>query len=123
MGPWKKRLAATAGVIGAAVVLGAGLLVGPFLRDDLALDRVVQAVALEWRDFGRERAWERLQYELDHHAVGMQVADEDCVLEERAGKRIVECAWTAQVRVPGLSWPPTLSFSSRAVVMPDGDLR
>ncbi len=123
MAAWVKRAVAGAGVLVAGAALGVGVLVGPLVLDDLALDRVVQAVALEWRDFGRERAWERLQYELDHKAVGMQVADEDCALKSRGENKVVECAWSAEVRLPGTRWAPTLSFTSRAVVMPDGDLR
>jgi hypothetical protein len=99
-------------------------LIGPYLKDDRRLDRIVRAVALDWRDFGREKAVTRLQYELDHERIGLQVSDEDCVLDEpEPGTKRVRCAWQADVQIPliGASFP--LAFESEARVGPDGDLR
>jgi len=99
-------------------------LIGPLLRDDRHLDHIVRATALDWRDFGREKAVERLQYELDHQRIGLQVSDADCALDEpEEGTKRVRCAWVGDVQVPlvGRSFP--LSFESEATIGPDGDLR
>lgn len=107
-------------IVGIVVVVSA---LYPWVRDDVLLDQVVQAVALDWRDFGRDTAQARLQYELDHQRIGMQVADDDCTLMQRGDVREVRCAWAVGVVVPGTdaTWP--LRFSSRARILPDGDLR
>ena len=106
----------------AGLVLGA--LVAPWVRDDVVLDRVVQAVALDWRDFGREEAMTRLQYELDHQRIGLQVGDDDCALSVTPeGAREVRCDWGVALAVPGTRTHLPLRFASRAVVTPDGDLR
>lgn len=99
-------------------------LIGPLLRDDRRLDHIVRAVALDWRDFGRDKAVTRLQYELDHKRIGLQVSDDDCALDEpEPGIRRVRCAWVGEVRVPLLGRTSSLSFESEATIGPDGDLR
>lgn len=104
------------------VLVAGGAWVGPWVIDDLRLDWVVIAVALDWRDFGHEHARRRLQYELDNQNIGMQVADHDCVLRALpTGVREVRCDWHVDLAVlgsPGVRLP----FSSRAVVDPDGRL-
>lgn len=95
----------------------------PFLRDDLVLDRIVLAVALDWRDFGREKAQARLEYELDHQRIGLQVTDEDCALVEEDRIRRVECAWTGTARLPLFGIAVPLSFRSAAELSPDGTAR
>jgi hypothetical protein len=110
-----------AGVGLVAVVLGAALF--PYLRDDAVMDWMVRAVALDWRDFGRDAAVERLQYELDHQRIGLHVGDDHCALTESGdGTRQVRCAWGAALVVPGteLRWP--LSFASHAAISPEGEL-
>ena len=105
-----------------AVVLAVPLLwLGPFVADDLALDRIVKVVALDWRDFGETRARERLQYEMDHHRIGLQVRDRDCQLETVGAVRRVRCAWQVPVPVPVAALVP-LAFSSEASILPDGDV-
>lgn len=114
------------GALGALLLLAGGAaswVAWPFLRDDLVLDRVVLAVALDWRDFGREKARARLEYELDHQRIGLQVTDEDCALVEDDRIRRVECAWTADVRVPLLGIAVPLNFRSVAELSPDGTTR
>ena len=99
-------------------------LLGPLLRDDRHLDHIVRAVALDWRDFGREKAMTRLQYELDHQRIGLQVSDDDCTLDEpEPGVRRVRCAWVGEVRVPLLGRTSSLAFESEATIGADGDLR
>ncbi len=115
-----------AGALASALLLLAvpTVLVGPYLRDDLLLDRIVKVVVLDWRDFGESAARQRLQYELDRQGVGMQVQDHHCRLEALPqGELRVRCAWQARLGVPGVSqrWP--LSFSSEARVLPDGQVR
>lgn len=95
----------------------------PYFRDDMKLDRAVRAAALDWRDFGKEKGQTRLAYELDHEAIGLQVRDSNCQFaEESNGSRVIECAWSVQIAVPGLVGVP-LAFASRAEILPDGDLR
>lgn len=113
------------GVALAAVVAGVCLFVGsrfaPFVLDDLALDHAVRAAALDWRDFGEQRARERLQYELDHREVGLQVSDSDCELRESEVERGVHCAWSTEVDLLVARVP--VAFGSDAIVASDGDLR
>ena len=121
---WLRRLAIAGGVAVALVAVVIAVLVGPSIRDDLALDRIVLAVALDWRDFGRDKAVERLQYELDHQGIGSQVGDDDCTLDElEGGERRVACAWTTEIRVPGSDAVIPLGFRSEARVDEDGELR
>ena len=120
---WLKRLliATIAALVLAGGVIGA--LVGPYVADDVVLDRVVRAVALDWRDFGRERAVDRLQFELDHQGIGGQVSDDDCTLTEEGEVRQVQCRWRAEVPVPGADVAIPLTFHSRAEIDGRGDLR
>jgi hypothetical protein len=120
---WLARLAVVGVVLAATPVIAAGAAISPYVRDDLALDRIVRAVALDWRDFGRSRAETRLQYELDHQEIGLQVRDQNCTLTEDQGSRIVECSWMAALAVPGMEAPVALPFDSRAVIAADGDLQ
>jgi hypothetical protein len=109
------------GTVAAALAL---VLVFPYLRDDWVLDGIVKAVALDWRDFGEAKARERLQYELDARDIGTHVRDDACDLTTRAdGAKQVGCAWSVQLAVPGAGRVLPLSFTSVAVVLPDGDLR
>lgn len=106
-----------------ALVAGTLALLGPYFRDDAALDLIVRAVALDWRDFGFERAIERFELERAAQSIGPQIDDEDCSMKkERDGTRIVSCAWGVVLNVPGGLDVP-IRFDSRAVVEPDGSLR
>ncbi len=120
---WATRLAMLLLFVALTPVVATGAVLSPFVMDDLALDRVVRAVALDWRDFGREAAESRLEYELDREGIGMQVDDEDCALTEDAGDKIVECRWHTAFAVPGIPEPVVLPFASRATIAEDGDLR
>jgi len=122
-GVWARRAALAALlVVGTCGVIAAAL-VGPYVRDDHALDRVVRAVALDWRDFGLETAQTRLQHELDRQRIGLQVSDDDCAFQEvEDGNRVVRCTWVVEVRVPLLSRGIPMSFRSEARVEPDGNL-
>ena len=108
-------LGGAAAVVVLVPAVGAGVLVGPYVRDDFVLDQIVPVVALEWRDFGEARAWERLQFELDRRNVGEQVGDESCELVPTEGGGEVRCVWTADVVIPWTNHPIPLRFSSRAV--------
>lgn len=119
---WLKRLGvvfAMASVIATSVCAA---IVAPYVLDDLALDRAVRAVALDWRDFGEDRARERLLYELDHQGIGTWVADDDCDLLEGEDERTVRCRWTADIEVPVAEVVIPLSFASIAVVASSGDI-
>jgi hypothetical protein len=101
------------------VVVG---VLGPWLLDDARLDWTVRAVVLDWRDFGQSAAVARLQYELDHQGIGMQVGDEHCVFHTAEdASREVRCEWSAKVDVPYVG-AVGVPFSSRARVDRHGRL-
>ena len=82
---WRPVWLALAGILAAAVSIpgiAASILVGPYLLDDWRLDHIVRAVALDWRDFGMEKAKERLQFELDRQGIGEQIGDDTCLFVE-----------------------------------------
>ncbi|MFK7931607.1 MAG: hypothetical protein AB8H79_25730 [Myxococcota bacterium] len=107
----------------ATVALGAGAWVYPWVRDDARLDWVVRTVALDWRDFGDDAAQTRLQYELDHQGIGMQVADSDCSMARLPdGTRQVACHWAVALHVPVANTRVPLHFDSVATLDADGDL-
>lgn len=118
-----RRVGVAAVVLGVVIVVGALALLGPYVMDDLALDRAVRASALDWRDFGLDTARTRLQYELDRQHIGLQVSDDDCAFTESEGVREVRCAWRVEAAVPAVGWKIPLGFESRARILPDGDLR
>lgn len=120
---WLKRLLATLVLACGLVCLATTLVIGPWVRDDLRLDWVVRAVALDWRDQGLEAAHTRLQYELDHQDIGGWVADDDCRLQEQETQRVVECTWTAELNIPMTQRTIPIPFSSRAAVTEDGDIQ
>ena len=110
------------GLLVLVALLGVSM-VGPYMQDDRHLDQLVRAVALDWRDFGLERAQSRLQYELDRQRVGLQVADNDCTFEEPADRvREVRCQWHADVPIPLVARTFPMDFVSQARIEPDGDL-
>lgn len=123
MDGWKRR-ALFGGVAALMLVVAVpSLTVMPLFRDDAALDGVVVAVALDWRDFGAETAQERLQYELDHQGIGTHVEDEDCEMStEGDGVRQVRCVWSVDVRFPMVSEPVPMHFESVARVDRNGVL-
>ena len=104
------------------LLLGIAAWAGPAVSDQIKLDWIVRTVALDWRDFGRDRAFQRLQYELDHQGVGLHIVEQGCVLRALPeGHREVRCDWHASLPVP-LSAPWVIPRSARAVVDPDGRL-
>lgn len=123
MDTWRRRLMLA---LAAALVVVVGVpfaTVFPYFRDDHALDAIVVAVALDWRDFGEDAARQRLQFELDNQAINKNVRDESCSLTgDDSGARRVSCAWRVEVEVPGVGWRTTLSFGSDAQIDPNGVL-
>ena len=114
------------GVALLAVVLALGAVpawrIGWLLRDDYMLDGITVAVALDWRDFGMDKAKQRLQYELDRAGLDA-VRDEACKLDEtKDGLRKVSCAWTMDLALPLWPHPIPLSFASEASVDRNGVL-
>ena len=114
-------LVVLAGALAAPLVVLAAL-VGPFVIDDWRLDRTVRAVALDWRDHGREQAEQRLMHEIDAQSIGSQVGDDDCRLIDEGAVRLVRCSWTGVVRVPMTELARRMSFSSEASIQASGDL-
>jgi hypothetical protein len=114
------------GVALLAVVLALGAVpawrIGWLLRDDYMLDGITVAVALDWRDFGIDKAKQRLQYELDRAGLDA-VRDDACKLDEaKDGPRKVACAWTMDLALPLWPRPIALSFASEASVDRNGVL-
>lgn len=116
-------LVALLGIASLATVVGGGVLLYPYVRDDMRLDWIVRAVALDWRDFGFERAAQRLEIELTDQAIGTHVGRDACGFRrEDDGTRIVRCRWGIVVNAPGgFDFP--IDFESVAIVDPGGDLR
>ena len=115
---WVALAVVVVGAILSAVLFGPLV---PYWIDDVRLDGIVRAVALDWRDFGQDAARERLQFELDAQGIDSAVRDDSCTLgESEEGARAVTCEWTVQASA--LWGPVELSFQSRAFLGPDGDL-
>jgi hypothetical protein len=104
-------------------VVAAGAWIFPYYRDDRVLDKVVREVAMDWRDFGEERARARLEYELDRARIGLWVGDGDCELVREGDLRRVRCAWRVDLAVPGTDRRLTLAFGSAVSLRPDGLLQ
>lgn len=116
------RVALAGGVAAAvALSLGAAVPLVPLLRADYALDQAVRAVALDWRDFGRQRAEERLRLEVAAAPLVGRVRPEDCVFDESAGRRVA-CGWGVVLRVPVVERQVHLDFGSEAELGPEGGL-
>jgi hypothetical protein len=116
-------LAALPLVVAVALAVAAlALFLPPFL-DDRKLDAIVVVVAADWRDFGKDRAETRLEYELDHEGVGLAVGPGDCGLVEDGDVRRVRCAWDTAVVLPLLDERVPLSFASEAHVDAGGVAR
>jgi len=100
------------------IAIGIGALFYPYVRDDYVLDSIVEEVALDWKDFGEETAKARLQYELDHRQIGLQVPDEACAMSaDENGTQTVECAWAVVVTIPVVQLDVPMSFQSQATVL------
>ncbi|MCA9711929.1 MAG: hypothetical protein KDK70_39195 [Myxococcales bacterium] len=111
------RIVLAGGLVVAAVGASLPLLrIGAHVLDDRELDGIAVAVALDWRDFGLERARQRLQHELDRR--GVEGIDERvCALTlEADAVRRVACAWEVEVELPLRERPLTLAFASVARV-------
>ena len=121
--PWLKRLFAACALAVLLLVVVFLAAVGPWIRDDMRLDWIVRAVALDWRDQGEQAARTRLQYELDHQGIGIWVADEDCEFRDEPPLRTVQCRWTATLHVPTTARSIPLPFESVAVVTANGDIQ
>ena len=120
---WAGRLGLLLIFLALTPVVATGAVLSPYVKDDLVLDRVVRTVALDWRDFGKDTAKTRLEYELDRQGIGMQVTDDDCTLTEDGVNKVVQCRWQAAFVVPGVIEPMVLPFASRATIAENGDLR
>jgi hypothetical protein len=118
------RVAAVAvGIVALVPAISGAAVVTPYVMDDVRLDRAVRVAALDWRDQGDEAGRTRLQYELDHAAIGMQVRDDDCVFEGGDRTRAIRCAWGVTLVVPGTDVVVPLAFSSEVELLEDGSLR
>jgi hypothetical protein len=105
-----------------ALLVGAAVPLLPLVRADYALDQAVRAVALDWRDFGRERAEERLALEMAAPSVASRVRPGACSLVEGT-PRAVRCQWGVTLQVPLVHRQIPLSFASEALLGADGSLQ
>jgi hypothetical protein len=120
---WARWIALLVGVTLLGLVSVPLATVLPLLRDDWALDRIVVAVALDWRDFGEDKARQRLQYELDHAGIGGQVSDEACTFgAEPDDVRAIACRWGVSVDLPLVTRRIPLAFESVARIDRRGGL-
>jgi len=111
------------------VIALAGLLVFGLLpvqrpiRDAWALQGDLLAVAMDWRDFGENKAVERLGWTLKHRELGESLSMDDCQFQTApSGDRRVSCVWEVVARWPGLDWHYTLQFEAAAVLDPAGEV-
>lgn len=115
-------VAAAFGLLAVAVAVGVGALLFPYVEDDWRLDNVVRVVALDWRDFGKDRARQRLLLEMTEGGIDTVVRPEDCRWSTTTAGRTLRCEWGVRIGLPGGGvWP--LDFTSSADVSVDGDLR
>ena len=121
---WVRRILAVFAALCAVPVVVAAVVMYPYLRDRLLLDRVVRAVALEWRGFGEDKARTKLQYELDHQGIGLEIGDDDCTLTQPDPEhKRVACAWNVSVPVPLTKYQLPMSFATSTEIGPDGGLQ
>ena len=93
------------------------------IRDDWVLDGEVLGIAMDWRDFGEQKAQERLDWALSKRNLQHSIRNTDCVFETGAsGERTVKCLWTTEVVWPVLEWKLPMTFGSAAAIDVDGDL-
>lgn len=123
MPPWVRRVLVGAGLVVAGWAAWPTWQVVSSLLDDQALDDVVVAVALDWRDFGEETARARLDLEIDRLGLRSRLPAQACGLRVGAeDRRTVACAWEIGVAVPGLGRLP-LALASEATIDAGGALR
>ncbi len=116
-------LVALIGAIASGVALWPLRDLVPMVRDDLVLDGIVVAVALDWRDFGLPRALQRLQIELDASGVGPWVEASQCgLVTDDLGGREVRCAWDVVVDHAMLGIEIPIAFDSVARIDREGRL-
>lgn len=123
---WRRALAVFGGVLAVVCMaaLGAAVaLFAPVFLDDRALDRIVAVVVMDWRDFGRDTAQDRLMLELDKGRIGPWVGDSTCTLDDSRGMKEVRCVWDTTIIIPLVDRQVPLSFSSYAAVDAEGRLR
>lgn len=119
---WLVRLAWLMAAAGLGVLSWLAGHLGQHVLDDHALDDVVVAVALDWRDFGRETAEARLDAELRGIGLAERAERGACQLEARGARRDVLCDWTVEVRLPWTDAPWPVRFESHAGIDAGGAL-
>ena len=112
------------GLVGFTLV--AGLILYPLfrpIRDDWVLDGELMAVALDWRDFGEDKAEQRLEWLLSHRHLQQSVNKEDCEFSrDEQTKKVVSCRWETEVVWPIVGWTLPMEFQSQAAIDPQGEL-
>ena len=85
------------------------------------MDGVVAVVALDWRDFGRLKAEERLLFELEQRGLPGTM-ESYCQLAEEEKERVVHCEWQETVVVPIVGTEVPLLFESTSIIESGGEL-
>ncbi|MGC6492604.1 MAG: hypothetical protein ACON5B_07140 [Myxococcota bacterium] len=86
------------------------------VREDIRLDQIVIAAALDWRDFGHENAVNRLMADMDASDL-KAISDTDCRwVDDTPGIYEIRCAWAHELKVALVERTFELSFSSQARV-------
>ncbi len=98
-------------------VVALAVLVWPAVRLQMTLDKVVRTVALDWRDFGRERAEERLAVEFGR----IGVDGRRCSFVEEDAVRSVVCGLDIPVALG--SWVVNLPVGATAALGPGGEIQ
>lgn len=115
---WSRNGALAAGIAFVVLLGVSAAWVWPALRDDMALERIVRAVALDWRDFGQARAEARLAAELAAH--GFDPAGCGLSLEEDASRHVA-CSYDVSLGVGTATMKVRVAAQARTG--PDGSLK
>jgi hypothetical protein len=109
-------------VMAVALCIGLAIPLAPLWIDDWKLDGVVRAVALDVRDFGEEKGWDRLRFELAAQGLEARLPEEQCSVGVADGAVTVACAWEVVIDVPVVQRRIPLRFRSVGFVDAGGDL-
>jgi len=87
------------------------------------MDGEVLGIAMDWRDFGRSKAVERIAWVIENRQLQGSLSSEDCELTEATNKlRQIKCMWSVEVKWPFLDWVWPLEFEANASINGDGEV-
>ena len=120
---WRAGLLVALGMVVGTMFVAFGMpFVSPILTD-WRLDSELLGVVMDWRDFGEEKARQRLGFELERQGLSSHVGYEDCSFSvDEQGRNVVYCSWAVDVTLPFIQSRVPLAFSSTAMVSESGDV-